>query len=238
MVHEELTKEDFLVIKQTLEEWGFESYSKYHFQKTFRRLGIIPPRMLVGREEGFIFRGERYNAMVWVSWVESLGRFRTKEDGGDCGWVLIREGDRKKYFSKPIYRVPSSFVEEILSKAWIARYRVLFPPHCKCCDAVMDIHEKYKNGEPTGQMMWACFKEEFHPDQRPRFTGWDKIGPEGTLPKKAQAYVDERRKRVANYKKRNEKLGITPVPRRKTRKKWKVTKPQNLIPQLFTRPQK
>lgn len=217
----EFTENDFKFLKENLLSIGFHLKGEINFKKDFQRLGLEAPRKLTGREQGFFFTENGLTVKVWTTYLEKEKKFR--DIGEDMGWVLITEGDTAIYFAKPIKRT-TSFIQNLLRKAWIAKWRVQNRPLCKQCKSYMDV-----KSNKMRQYFWGCFNNVYHHQNEPVFLGWDSIGPDGNLPKKAKAYTDSLRKKIILYKKRDKKLGIIRTPARKIRKPWPITKPENKI---------
>lgn len=212
-----LTKEDFLFVATILLDWGFKKITRLASANTFRRLDLSAPRKIVGREVGFVYVSENgYKVIVWTSYLEEEEEWR--EVGTDICWVLISEGDRAKYFAKPLARI-DGVIMKLLRYAWVSKWKVDNRPHCDECDDYMHIHRK-KN---TRQYFWICKKDDHHEDHKPRFKSWD-----FKLPPKAKEFVTIRRDLTKKYKEFNEKNGITPTPAAVKRKKWPIGKPHNV----------
>jgi hypothetical protein len=217
----EYQKEDFIFLKSQLERIGFRQLSQSHRRDGSRRLGLVAPRKLSGSEVGFYYSHptNSLTAIVWTTYIEAEEKFREQ----DMAWCLIKKNDHVLYYSKPVRRT-KNFLINLLSKAWIVKYRVDFHPLCHKCDASMRIQQKANGG-----YFYACFKRDDHDNKKPVFTPWDSIGPKGVLPKKAQAFVDKMRARLQAYRNRNSKAGIVRKPMSQIRKKWIMKRPQNMI---------
>ena len=83
---------------------------------------------------------------------------------------------------------------------------------------------KINRNPKTNQTYFICDYTEHHLENKKVFEDWDKP-VEGQ--KLSLEFLSVRRKRNANYKKRNKKLGLSPKPKATIRKKWKVGRPEN-----------
>lgn len=226
----DFTVDDYFFVKSELEKMGYSIKTGWEFKGDYSRLGLIAPRSKPGREATFVLSANNLNSIVHVTF--DVVHMKWREE--DLGWSLITKGDIEQYFSKPLRRT-KNFILQFLRRAWINKWRVKYRPNCRVCKKRMEIREKYKldpetkERKPTGQYYWGCFETEKHPDGKPVFLGWDKIGPLGKLPPKAEEFVDMMRNRVAAYKKRNKALGIERTPARKIRNKWGIKNKDNLI---------
>lgn len=222
----QLATDDFSFIEEELIKLGYVRRIAKNVKMDFIRLGLVAPREIKGREASFITYNHGLNSLIWVSYDEVHKEWREV----DLGWGLIRKGDKRQYCSKPLRRTPN-FIQALLKRARVNKWRVDNRPLCPYCGAYMDIYERKdkKDKKPTGQYLWACFKRDKHENKEPVFVGWDKIGSEKKLPAEIEDYVLMMRKRVADYKERNRKLGIVRTPARFIRKPWGMTKPDNQI---------
>lgn len=226
----ELTVSDFIFFDEEMKKMGYRQKTYWEHRGDFSRLGLEAPRFIKGREATYIFTANGLNSILHSTFDVVNQKWR--EAGEDMVWPLITKGDIARYFSKPLKRT-ENVITQALRRAWVNRYKVIHCPRCSQCKRNMEIMEKYKvdheTGEkkPTGQYYWGCFNMQAHKDEMPEFRSWDKVGPEGQLPKKAKLFVELMRRRVASYKKRNKELGINRTPMRKIRKKWTIKNPQN-----------
>jgi len=206
------TREDFVSIEEDLLGLGFREYTAGEFRRQFRRLGLRAPRVRPGRETGFIFHANALSVFVWTTWVASEGRAREE----DCGWVVICDGDNAVYFAQPTHRT-KNFVRNLLSRAWVAHWRVLNRPTCPECGEWMHICR----GRSLKSRYWGCSKKSLHHDQKDRRLDWD-YG----LPPKAKRYVEELRKERARYRTTRRAQGkpvdVAPIRRKSWRQKTKA----------------
>lgn len=197
---------------------GWTKYKDKDLAKTLTRLDMSPPRTITGREASYRYTNSGYTAKLHTTYLEKESKWR--DSGTDSGWVLIVEGDTALYFARPFKRT-ANFITNLLSYAWVTKWKVDNRHICPVCQSYMDIHRKPE----TRQYFWICRKSAFHPiSQKPEFLDWD-YG----LPKKAQEFVNIRRDATARYKAKNVELGIKPTPAAKIRKTWRISKPQNKI---------
>lgn len=213
----ELTREDYIFVVATLLSWGFKRITRKDSQRTFKRLDLSPPREITGAEAGFIYTANGYSVVVWITYLEAEGKWR--DTGTDACWVLIREGDREKYFAKPMPRIPGVIVK-MLSYAWIAKWKIDNRPLCDHCKAYMHIKRK-KGGR---QYYWICENNHSHVGGKPKFKSWD-----CNLPPKAQLFLNKRRELTKKYKDRLKKENKVVVPAAVKRKRWRIGNPENKI---------
>ncbi len=212
-----LTKDDFIFLDTTLVKMGFIQTEDSDQRKLFRRLGLIPPREITGREVTYSYNNHEYTGVIHTTYVLKENKWRDK--GEDSGWVLIRKGDEAVYFARPFQR-KKGFILKLLRYAWVTKWKVDNRPLCPKCSAYMYIKRK-KNSR---QYFWMCDNREFHPEESVEFFPWDYM-----LPKKALEFVEIRRTYTEKYNERNKKDGVIRKPAPTIRKKWIITKPQNKI---------
>ena len=218
MADVKLTTEDMNTIDREMIKMGFRNRTTHDSRKVFERLGLIPPRKIIGREEGYEYSNNGYTVKCWTSFVKSLNKFR--EVGKDVAWILAVEGDQALYFARPLQRRSGTMVQRFLSYAWVTKWKIDHRPLCKHCKAYMNIFRK----EHSRSYMWICKNSEKHPSGKFQFESWD-IG----LPDKAQAFVDIRRENTKRYKAKNQKEGKHPIPAPINRNPWKVGTLENLV---------
>lgn len=211
-----LTVEDMEYLHTEMIKMGYHNRSPKDSAKVFKRLDLMPPRKVHGREEGYEYTKNGYTTRSWTSFVKALKKFRDK--GEDAGWNLIAEGDEALYFARPFQRT-KGFIRKFLCYAWISKWKVDHRPLCPHCNAWMHIYRKGNR-----QYMWICRNSDLHPDKKFHFESWD-LG----LPKKAQAYIDLRRAATQYYNKKNKKENKSPTPAPFLRKPWVIMNPQNLV---------
>lgn len=123
---------------------------------------------------------------MWTTWLEKERSAREE----DAGWVLIAEGDKVLYFSRPIHRT-KNFLRNLSMQARIACWKVRHRPLCPECQNFMDIVQ----GRAMKQRFWRCGRRELHKGGKNRFRRWD-YG----LPEEAVAYLKPiRRRRKKKY---------------------------------------
>ncbi len=212
-----LTTEDFKFFNEKIIGIGFTKTSIIDQKKLFERLGLIPPRVITGRETTYSYTNHEYTVVVHTTYVEKENRWRGK--GEDAGWVLIRKGDEAVYFARPFQR-RSGFILKLLRYAWVTKWKVDNRPLCPECSGYMYI--KRKTG--SRQYFWMCDNKGYHSDETALFRPWDYM-----LPKKATEFVAIRRSYTEKYNLKNKKKGIVRKPAPLIRKKWEITKPENLV---------
>lgn len=182
---------DFAWLTSELERLGFRPLTGVEFQKDFLRLALKAPRPRPGREAGFVFTANGLTVKVWTTWLIREGEAREV----DAGWVLITDGDRVCYFSRPLHRT-KNFVLNLFAQAWIQRWRVLHRPLCPQCRQFMDI----VSGRGLKARYWRCSRR--HPDQQAVSLDWDH-----SLPKRARQYVETLRRERRRYEKNRKTEG-------------------------------
>ena len=204
----------FAAFTRALARRGFRALSTPEFRSDYHRLMLEAPSPREGREVGFVFAANGLEVVVWTTFLKEEGRARFE----DAGWVLIKEGDEARYFSRPFHRT-KSFLYNLLWAACIARERVLNRPPCPTCGARMSI--AYGNGVKA--RYWKCTRPEKH--ARPVNLSWD-YG----LPLAAIEHLRPQRKRRRLYNEKLRKEGRVPGAALKRRIGWKVGRPENVIP--------
>lgn len=178
--------EDFEKFQEMLFERGFRKLSRQEFVSEFRRLKLRAPRPRKGRELALVLYANDYRAVVWTTWLKESQVARKK----DSGWVLIAEGNRVLYFSRPIHRT-KNFLKNLSMQARIAGWKVRHRLRCPECHNFMHI----VRGKALKQRFWQCRLTQLHEDRRRRFKSWD-YG----LPEEALKYLHPiRKKRVKRY---------------------------------------
>lgn len=190
-------------LTHNLRRRGFRSLTKQESKTVFARLELVPPSPREGRELGFIFSANRLDVIVWTSFVQKDGQAREK----DSGWVLIRDGDRARYFARPRLRT-LNFLKNLLEDACIARQRVIHRPTCPECQQQMRI----ARGSGLKSRFWRCFRPEYH--SKAVRLSWD----HGLPPEVLERVLKRRKARAAAGKAMLRRKG------------WKVRRPDNLVP--------
>jgi hypothetical protein len=207
---------DFEEFKLKMERHGFRMISGNEFRKEFRRLGLIAPRPLKGRETGFFYFANKISVVIWTTWLAK--DFTIRED--DSGWIVIKQDDEIKpiYFGGPFHRTKNFFFR-LYQGAWLAHFRATNRPTCPKCSQFM----KIKKGKAMKSRFWSCQRAGFHSDKLPFFLDWD-FG----LPQAAKKFVEAKRKLRAKRIKKLKNEGKEPYSAMKKRKHWIITKPENL----------
>lgn len=204
--------EAFASFTRALERQGFRKLSPTEFKKDFTRLELIAPSPREGREVGFSYAANGLEVRVWTTFLVREGRARDE----DAGWVLIKEGDTPRYFSRPFSRT-KNFLHTLLWSASIARWRVEHRPLCPACHGRMRI----AFGSGFKSRFWQCVRPSIH--REPVFLSWDY-----KLPQEALDFLNPIRKARARYNKKLRAEGKEPGAAQRRRKGWKVGKPENL----------
>ena len=192
---------------------GFREIGFCEVFKTFARLGLEAPRYHPGREVGFCFEANGWKVYIWTTFVISLQQARKE----DTGWVLITKGDKILYSTHPLRRT-KYFLRRLYKYALIAKMRVINRPLCPSCQAYMDI----ERGRGLKSRYFICRKKAH---LKPIFINWD-IG----LSAWAKDFLKAERKKRALYRKKRRADGKTVGMAMLTRKRYKITRPENLLP--------
>ncbi len=211
-----LTTEDFEFLDDKMKSMDFRKTSILGQKKLFRRLGLVPPREIKGRETTYLYHNNGYTVVVHTTYLEREKKWRGA--GEDAGWVLIKNRDRAVYFARPFQR-KKGFLLKLLRYAWITKWKIDHRPLCPTCSAYMNV--KRKSG--SRQYFWMCDRKEKHESDGFVFLPWDYM-----LPKKATEFVTIRRAYTEKYNELSKKAGIQRRPAGTIRKKWIIKKPENL----------
>jgi hypothetical protein len=225
-----LTRENFIFLHSILISLGYRKLLKSEWDSIYERLRPESDKKTKGKEVTYVYTNSitMLTVVLHTTYVEAWGEWRG--NGEDIAWNLITEGDIAKYFAKPFKRPTDEkdvdkFIKDYLRYAWVSKWKVDHRPLCPCCSAYMIIYRKSN----TRQYMWACFKNEAHPEndhgeREPQFLGWDhSLGP------KAKDFVEIRREITKKYKERCKREGRNPRPAAKLRRGWKIRNRQNLM---------
>lgn len=205
----------FAAFSRALERRGFRKLSCGEFRSDFRRLALRAPQMRQGRETGFVFMANGLKVQVWTTFVEAEGCAREH----DAGWVLIKQGDKIRYSSRPHHRT-QNYLYNLLLSACVARQRVLHRPLCPKCASRMNI----AFGKGLKARYWQCLRRDGHDDGKVTSVDWDFGLPDDVL-----AFVERNRKKRAQYRKELRRKGKSAGVAMSQRKRWVVRKPQNLV---------
>lgn len=205
---------DFKRFTRSLVRRGFRKLSRAEFRNDFERLELGAPSPREGREVGFAFSANGLTVFVWTTFLD----WEKKARDTDAGWVLIRDGDKVKYFSHPIHRT-ENFLRNLLGYASAARLRVMHRPLCPKCHAYMDI----ARGKGLKARYWKCARPAAH--KKAVSLSWD-YG----LPSAALEFLRPLRKKRAQYRDKLRAEGKEPGAAQRRRKGWKVGQPENLVP--------
>ncbi|MDP1689755.1 MAG: hypothetical protein Q8L52_00930 [bacterium] len=206
--------EAFKRFGQSLLRRGFRKLTRAEFKKDFKRLELEAPSPREGREVGFVFSANGLTVFVWTTFLD----WEEKARDTDAGWVLIKDGDKVKYFSHPIHRT-ENFLHNLLGYASAARLRVMNRPLCPKCRAYMNI----ARGKGLKARYWKCVRPAAH--KKAVSLSWD-YG----LPPAALDFLRPPRKKHAQYRKKLKAEGKKPGAALRRRKGWKVGRSKNLVP--------
>jgi hypothetical protein len=198
---------------KALEKKGFRRISRNQFPRDQERLGIVlPERRNRVAEVGLRYDENGLQVRIWTTYIEAEERVQEEDEA----WVIIREGDKARYFSHPIRRT-KNFLERLWKWAQVAQQRVKRRPLCPTCKAYM--HIAY--GQGLKARYWECQKSWLHGNGQWRFLDWD-IG----LSPKAREFVNRERRLRRLAEKRSGKKQGTAMLNRNTAV---VTRPENLV---------
>lgn len=194
-------------LSRELRRRGFRSVTGVEFHNDFRRFELKAPRPRPGRETGFVFTANGLSVRVWTTWLPRENKAREV----DSAWVLITDGDRPLYFSRPIHRT-KNFTVNLLRAAWIARWRILYRPICPECKRFMDICR----GRGLKSRYWGCKRAALHKSGGAIRLNWDYV-----LPPKARRCVESLRRESERYRRERRASGKPIGAALLTRKPWK-----------------
>lgn len=212
---------DFYDIKRNLEKINFSQIGFLEFKSDFERLGLRAPKKITGREIGFKYEIFGLTVIVWTTFDAKNLEFR--KVGTDAGWVLIKKGDRVLYWSGPIHR-KDNFVRRILACAFICKYRLDNLPNCQICKHRMEIAK----GKGFRSRYFNCPNWLNHPDRKKYRLDWDFSIDKEKMPK-AYKFIMERRKQRERQRKKMISLGKETDTKAKSRKRWVVGNPLNVV---------
>ena len=130
-------------------------------------------------------------------------------------WVIIT-GDNKLLKSYN-FRRTENFLKRFETYALISQFRVMNRPFCPKCKNLM----KLAIGKGFGSRYWRCDNPKVHA----KYTreDWD-----SGLPEKFMKFLEKERKVRKPYRLKLKAQGKEPGAAARKRKRWKVTKPENL----------
>jgi hypothetical protein len=217
-----LGENEYLRLHNQLIKRNYHLIGYREFHNKYEELGLVAPRKREGREAGYRQDKNGMTAILWITYDLVHHQFRES----DAAWLLIcNELGNAVYFSGPIHRT-QNFVRTIGSLACIGEIRLHYWPYCpdKNCKARMKVATGKKNPK---QKYFECDKFKSHLDKKPLFRGWDYGIPWDKYPL-AYKFVLERRRRRAVWRKKLQKEGKPLNQAMKKRKKWLITKPENI----------
>ena len=192
---------------------GFREFSRHESRRDHRRLDLHAPSPRVGSEVGFTYTANGLTVVVWTSYIRSEGRARDQ----DSGWVLIKEGDHRKYVARPMMRT-KNFLKKLIAWAAVAKLRVEKRPLCPICQAHMGI----VRGKGFKSRYWRCDRRDLHP--KPTWASWDQ-----ELPLEALRFVRSERRTRARYEKRLKEEGKQFGAALQNRLGWTIGRPDNMV---------
>lgn len=201
------TAAEFAAFFTELENRGFRRSTAIELASSFKRLGLVAPSPREGRSVGYTFTANGLTVTVWTTCLEE-GVARESA----AGWVLITEGDRRKYVTRPIHRT-KNFLRTLLGHARIARMRVLHRPGCPVCRRLMDVLV----GKGLKSRFWGCVKHG-------QYQSWD-LG----LSDEALAFLRPIRRRHERYRAQLRARGQEPGAALRRRRGWVVSRPENRL---------
>ena len=210
--------EAFGKFREAMMGLGFRELLPIEFKKDWWRLRLVAPSPREGREVGFSYTANGLEVRVWTTFLASEGSAREKDEG----WVLIKSGDRARYFTHPLRRT-KHFLRRLYFWAQVVRFRVLDRPLCPVCGAYMRI----AFGKAPKSRYWHCMRIARHQAGRPVWVDWDyalRSRP------KALAFVLKERKKRERYRDKAREEGRPLGAALRRRRGWRVTRPDNIVP--------
>lgn len=209
--------EAFALFDEWMLSLAFTSIPHMEFKKDFARLGLEAPRPREGREVGYKFSSCNLEVIVWTTYLCPAGPMRDE----DAGWVLIREGDRARYFSHPMPRT-KNFLSHLYKRAFVAQKRIMLRPLCSECKKYMSI----QFGKGLKSRYWECRQVGKHADGKRVRLSWDQgleAYPNVLAFVKAERDVRERYRDAARVE------GKKPGTAMLNRKPWRPKRPENML---------
>lgn len=155
-------------------------------------------------EVGFIYPVKSgLTVYVWTTWLREKESVRDM----DAGWVLITEGSKILHPGRPIHRT-KNFLNKLLERARINKWRINHIPLCKTCHMPM----RLVHGQVIKSRFWECRRFGQHgPDFRRRTLSLNDGMPESTR-KRLEKDSRIRAKKRGEYE--LEQLALGKVPKR------------------------
>lgn len=196
---------------QELIKLGFRQVTRNDWKFVRETEDLKVPRKRTGYEIGYVYFANGYLVYVWTTFdAETFEAFES-----DAGWVLVVGEGNKRLYSSPRLHRTKYFISRILSYAWICKWKIDHRPLCPECKKAMVL----ARGKHLKQRYWKCAYRKGHVNHKNVNISWD-----SNLPKKAQKFLDERRKKRSKYRKKRRKEGKSTdqaMLRRKTYEKRK-----------------
>lgn len=212
------TEQEVKTLLRGLEKLGFDQIGSSLYMKNIERLGLQPPRTQEGREISFSYFANNYEVVVHTT----LGVDTNLPAEQDAAWVLIRQADEVLFYSPRLHRT-KNFVSTLLLWAEIAQTLVKERPLCPECKAFMHLRKGKKHPLYT----WLCTKTEQHERSLVHSDSMMNL-IFSKLSSKAQKYLKIYKSKYVHYQKELVKKGLQAGKATQTRKKWRVSHPNNL----------
>lgn len=207
--------EKFQMFSDYMKLKGFNAYYPKDFKIDKERLGLVSPRKKTGSQVKFYYTKNGLTLVVCSTFDPIANEALPKRNG----WVLIKEGDDKKYFAHPFYRT-EGFLRRVYYYAIINKCRIDNRPVCPRCKKFMDI----VHGKGIKSRYWKCS----NPNHEVETKDWDH-----GLKKWMKDYLETIRKARAKQKKKYEitqaEKGKVVIPAVLRRLPWEMQNPQNKI---------
>lgn len=210
-------EDGFKYLHHNLTRRGFRLTEHFETRMAIDRLGLVPTRPFKPRTAVFELTANGLTVKVRTTYNQAAKSAIQSTNG----WVMITDGDIRRYTDRPFNRT-ENFLESLLESAAIARQRVLHRPNCPTCMAAMNI----VRGRHLKQVYWRCL------NHRRISMGWD--DPLKGIPEAAELLkrIKRRRKRHAQTDARTRAKGKRPHQKMLARAKnppWLVTRPENML---------
>lgn len=204
------SRAEFDSFDMKMKHLGFRQITRDEVRTDQTRLGLKNPRNRLGREIGFVLAASGYQVVVWTTFLHDEKVARKS----DAGHVMIKGGDTVLYHFHPTHRT-KNFLSNMLTKANIAKERVLCRPLCPKCKAYMDI----RRGRGLKARYYHCSRGHTKVN-----VSWDY----GLHPRVLKE-IEKLRRRRERYRRQLARSGKKPGAALLKRKRWKIANPNNVI---------
>ncbi len=185
--------------------------SHIEFRRDFERLDLRAPSPREGREVGLQFFANGLQVVVWTTFL--IGQDYARDQ--DAGWVLIKDGDRARYFK--IFHRTKNFLHRLGCYAVIAKERAVLRPLCPKCRRRMNI----VYGKGMKSRFWGCTSRSH---AEPAWLSWDHGLPEAML-----KFLKKDRRNSARRRAQSRAEGKSPGAAIHRRIGWIKGRPENAV---------